>query len=118
MQDWRIITGQEEFFNGLELKEVKFPEFWEQAYRAKNDFYKFIENEAINFVRKYNRGEEFLSDERIQKFWHAHCEFCTEKITAEDLRICYCTADYSVWICKNCFDDFCERFGFRLLETK
>ena len=56
--------------------------------------------------------------EKIQKFWHTHCDFCTEKITTEDSRICYCTLDYSTWICKNCFDDFCKKFDFKLQPTR
>ena len=116
MHDWRIIN-QEKFFKGFELKEVEFPEFWKQAYCTKNDFYKLIENDAIDFVNKYNRGKEFLSGEKIQEFWHAHCDFCTEKITTKDSMICYCSADYSIWICKNCFDDFHERFDFKLIKN-
>lgn len=113
MDDWRI-TNQEKFLCGIELSEVKFPDFWEQSYLTKNDFYQMIKNEAENFVREYDRGKEFLKGEKVQKFWHAHCDFCTETITAEDSRVCYCNGDYTVWICRNCFEDFCQRFNFKL----
>ena len=113
MSDWRI-TNQEKFLKGIELNEVTFPDFWNMSYFKKNEFYQIIKKEAIDFVQKYKRGEELLQGENIQKFWHAHCDFCTEKITAEDSRICYCNDDYSVWICKNCFDDFCKQFNFKL----
>ena len=117
MDDWRIIN-QEYLLKGVALKKIKFPEFWKESYLAKNDFYKMISKDAYDFVEKYNRGKEFLDGEKIQKFWHTHCDFCTEKITAEDSRICYCTLDYSIWICKNCFDDFCKKFDFKLQPTR
>lgn len=117
MDDWRIIN-QEYFLKGVELKKIKFPEFWKESYLAKNDFYEMISEDAFDFVEKYNRGKEFLEGEKIQKFWHTHCDFCTEKITTEDSRICYCTLDYSTWICKNCFDDFCKKFDFKLQPTR
>lgn len=114
MADWRIIN-QEEYLKGTEFREVKFPDFWKESYLARNDFYQMISKDAVDFVGKYNRGREYLDGENIRKFWHAHCEFCTEKITTEEPRVCYCSADYSIWICKNCFDDFRERFDFKLL---
>ena len=115
MDNWRII-GQGDFIKGIELREVKFPDFWKRAYLTKNDFYQMIVKDATNFVKKYKRGTEFLDGEKVQEFWHAHCDFCTEKISTEDSRVCYRNQDYSIWICKKCFDDFNEKFDFKLIK--
>ena len=78
MDDWRIIN-QEYFLKGVELKKIKFPEFWKESYLAKNDFYEMISKDAFDFVEKYNRGKEFLEGEKIQKFWHTHLIFALKK---------------------------------------
>ena len=38
MDDWRI-HGDEDFLKNAVLYEIKFPEFWEKAYREKNAFF-------------------------------------------------------------------------------
>ena len=53
---------------------------------------------------------------------HEHCMFCWQKIT--DLPIensnidGYCTVDsktgQTVWVCKNCFNDFKKQFKFNI----
>lgn len=56
MEDWRL-TGNEEFLLNAVLYQVKFPEFWEKAYREKNSFYQLIQKDANNFVEETQRGE-------------------------------------------------------------
>ena len=47
---------------------------------------------------------------------HDHCKFCRAKFSdsgAEDtLREGYVTEDNYRWICRHCFEDFRERFGW------
>jgi hypothetical protein len=49
---------------------------------------------------------------------HEHCEFCWGKITdqpiPDTLRSGYTTEDSRHWVCPTCFEDFRERFQFRL----
>ena len=40
MDDWRIY--EEEFFENLELFEIRFPDYWKKSYSEKNDFYRMI----------------------------------------------------------------------------
>ncbi len=50
---------------------------------------------------------------------HDHCAFCWATFTVEDrpdvLHEGYCTVDEYHWICAACFDDFRERFGWRVI---
>ena len=49
---------------------------------------------------------------------HDHCEFCWAKFmqTAhpETLQEGYSTPDRERWICKGCFDDFVDLFGWKV----
>ena len=110
MNDWRLYN--ETFFKGIKLHKIRFPEFWKDAYQNKNDFYDMIKNDAYDYVEKYHTGSEYLEGEKIRKFWHTHCEMCTDKITTDEQVECYCTEDYQVWVCKTCFSDFKEYFGW------
>ena len=51
---------------------------------------------------------------------HDHCEFCFAKFAGPELldtlHAGYTTPDRSRWVCKECFADFRERFGWRLAE--
>jgi hypothetical protein len=52
---------------------------------------------------------------------HDHCEFCWAKFAEpgslpEALHAGYATPDDYRWICKACFDDFCERFEWIVVE--
>lgn len=78
MSDWRL-NGQGEYLSNRTLYKITFPIFWEIAYRSKNVFFK-KSNDMLNmFVETTNCGHEFLEGDKIQHFWHAHCEFCWEK---------------------------------------
>jgi len=50
---------------------------------------------------------------------HDHCEFCRAKFMVEEqpdvLHEGYCTADEVRWICPRCFEDFKERFAWRVV---
>lgn len=52
--------------------------------------------------------------DRTVKSDHAHCEFCTDKISEypDTLHRGYCTEDESRRICKVCFEDFNKLLGF------
>lgn len=63
MDDWRIIN-QEYFLKGVELKKIKFPEFWKESYLAKNDFYEMISKDAFAFV--------FPLCGRTYRLWRLH----------------------------------------------
>lgn len=49
---------------------------------------------------------------------HDHCDFCWAKFMEEDypdvLHEGYTAEDGLRWVCKQCFDDFKERFRFRV----
>ena len=78
-----------------------------------------LELYAGQLNRKTFHLEKFVSTATND---HEHCVFCMQKIT--DLAIAdadtegYCTVDLktgrSSWICKNCFDEFKERFHFKV----
>ena len=47
---------------------------------------------------------------------HDHCEFCWNKFSyyADCLHTGYSTEDCESWICEVCFEDFKERFQWRV----
>ena len=112
MSDWRL-NGQEEYLQNAKLYKITFPEFWEIAYREKNAFYQDIERYAKSHVENTNKGHEYLEGEKIQHFWHEHCELCYEKAMTDISGIFYCTEDMKHWICEECFNDFKERFDWQ-----
>ena len=75
---------------------------------------------------KYLAGAELCRREyrpysRKSDWDHDHCEFCSAKFTVEDLPDAlhdgYCTPDEYRWICVECFEDFKEMFGWRLVPV-
>ena len=117
MNDWRILW-QDEYLSGETLLKISFPDFWNESFATQNDFFLSIKNDAEKFVNEYGKGAEYLRGELIQDFWHAHCDFCTEKILTRDHRTCYCTRDFETWICEKCFNDFHDRFGWKVVTPK
>ena len=113
MEDWRL-TGQEQYLQSVSLIKLRFPDFWKKAYAEKNNFYTKIVNDAVRFVKEHRRGEEYLEGERVQAFWHEHCEFCWEKLTTDMDTDFYCTEDFYRWICPTCFQDFREKFQWKV----
>ncbi len=114
--DWRLHPGDEQFYSGLSLKKIKFPEFWQTSYREKNAFYDMIVAEAKDYFVRFKQGEEFLRGEKVQILWHAHCQFCWQKFTTDMDAECYCTPDYRHWICHDCFEEFKDTFNFTILS--
>lgn len=115
MSDWRL-NGQEKYLQNAKLYKITFPEFWEVAYREKNEFYQKIEQYAKSYVESSNKGHEYLEGEKIQHFWHEHCEFCWEKAMTDIPCTFYCTEDMKYWICEECFNDFKEQFNLQDIE--
>lgn len=113
MSDWRL-QGQKIYLSGTILYKVTFPQFWETAYRDKNPFYQKITDDAVRFVKEMNRGHEYLEGEKVQHFWHKHCEFCWEKALTDKSGVFYCTKDMKYWICEECFRDFCDQFHWQV----
>lgn len=110
-QDWRL-NGQEEYLQDAILYKVVFPAFWENAYNEKNMFFQKISEYAQNYVAHFPDKKECLEGEKIQLFWHEHCEFCWEKAMTNIECEFYCTKDMRWWICKDCFEDFKDKFGW------
>lgn len=117
MDDWRI-KGCEDSLLNKTLYKISFPDFWGRAYAEKNRFYKMISEDAHRFVETENRGHECLDGEKIQEFWHAHCDLCWEKFTTSINGEAYCTYDFSSWVCPKCFKDFKDRFNWTVLSDK
>lgn len=115
MDDWRL-NGQEKYLQNVKLYKVVFPEFWKRAYAQKSEFYQKVLDYAERYVETTHRGDEFLEGEKIQHFWHNHCEFCWEKALTNKPGEFYCTEDYDCWICKECFEDFREKFNWIVEE--
>ena len=111
MEDWRL-CGQERFLTNAVLYRVTFPDFWQKSYEEKNPFYQKIAEYAKEFVAEHNRGHEYLEGDKVQAFWHEHCDFCWEKATTDTPGTFYCTKDLRHWICETCFTDFCTQFGW------
>lgn len=116
MKDWRLEGPDVSFLKNETIKTIIFPNYWNEAFATKNDFYQAIKSDGEAFVKKFGRGSEFLVGERIQDFWHEHCIFCTQKITTRDNRVCYFNAHYSSWICQTCYEDFKHLFNWRVIN--
>ena len=113
MEDWRL-RGQEEYLTNTTLYKITFPAFWQIAYRDKNAFFRRIAAYARRFVAETGRGQDYLEGEKIQHFWHEHCEFCWEKALTDKPCVFYCTENMNYWICEECFQDFQEQFHWQV----
>ncbi len=103
--------GQEKTLAGVTMYRVVFPDFWEKAYREKNPFYKKIEEHARMYVQIMHDGAEYLEGEKIQHFWHEHCEFCMAKAVTDEPSVFWCTKDMYRWVCDECFRAFKDKIG-------
>ena len=76
---------------------------------------------------RLNGQERYLSGKRIAKVRflkfdeeidHAHCSFCWAKFSdnEEDLHVGYITDDREHIICEECYNDFKDRFQWKLTE--
>lgn len=109
VEDWRL-QDQEEYLSNAVLYQVTFPAFWEKAYAEKNSFYENIWEYALRHVKAYPQTKEYLEGDKVQRFWHEHCEFCWEKAMTDIECTFYCTKDMRCWICETCFHDFQGKF--------
>ena len=110
-QDWRL-KGQEDYLKNAVLYKVTFPAFWTKAYLEKNRFFQLVSDDAEQHVRQFPNTKEYLVGEKIQLFWHAHCDFCWATAMTNQPCEVYCTKDMNYWICKDCFEDFKRQFGW------
>lgn len=111
MSDWRL-NGQENYLTNAVLYQVIFPDFWRKSYAEKNPFYQKIAEYAQRYVAEHNKDYQQLEGEKVQGFWHEHCEFCWSKATTDTSCVFYCTKDLKYWICEECFSDFYAQFGW------
>lgn len=61
--------------------------------------------------------KEIIPNEYIDKLenhilFHEHCEFCMDKVEEHKDDKWYCSLDNYRWICKNCYNDFKNKFRF------
>ena len=110
-QDWRL-NGQEEYLQNATLYKVVFPNFWEKAYAEKNAFYHKISEDAHSHVKLFPDTADYLEEEKIRLLWHEHCDFCWDKAMTDIPGEFYCTESMNIWICKTCYEDFKEQFGW------
>ena len=115
-QDWRI-KGQEEYLQNVVLYKVVFPEFWQQAYKHKNAFYQLVVQNAQKHVELFPETAAYLDGEQVRLFWHEHCDFCWEKAMTDTECEFYCTKDMRYWICKECYEDFKDKFNWTVKST-
>ena len=117
MDDWRIIKEHEQYWKSKKLFKIIFPEFWQSAYETKNIFFQYVFAEAKKHVELLGKYKEYLEGDCCREFWHRHCNFCMKEITTDMNEECYCSEDGSDWICSECFNDFKERFGWKVFEN-
>ena len=113
MNDWRIDESEEfdQHRKGKKFFKAVFPDFWKKAWETKNNFYHYVYYDAKKYVEEVSdEYKELLEDERVQGFWHAHCNFCMDKIMTDMDKEFYFSPERDVWICPVCFDDFKARF--------
>jgi hypothetical protein len=76
---------------------------------------------------RYLRGAEichrtYRSYSKNPHWDHDHCEFCWQEFMAVDapdvVRSGYSTLDGYYWICDECFDDFKDLFGWRVVANQ
>ena len=92
----------EDDFNELFLH-LKFPDFWENACKKRNIFYKHVFNEAKMHAEAFNLDKASYENEKCALFWHRHCDFCFKEITLNMNGNCFCSEDGADWVCEECF---------------
>lgn len=67
-------------------------------------------SDKILYLRKWEASDEDWD--------HEHCTFCWEKFSddADDLHEGYTTEDEYYWICSDCYNDFKEMFGWKVID--
>ena len=124
--DWRIMKGHEEeyikMYSRIELLKVIFPEFWQNAYKTKNNFFQQVLGEAKYIVELGAADKQWLKDnpdwlttDKCQYFWQAHCNFCNKSIVTHMNEEVYLSKDNRDWVCTTCFNDFKEYFKWSVI---
>ena len=67
-----------------------------------------------HFADLHGRTLLLVEFEPSENWDHEHCAFCWEKLAGPGVRW-YLTEDGRDWICPVCFEDFKERFGWKVL---
>ena len=67
----------------------------------------------IRYQEDYLWNKTFMF-KRISVKDHCHCEFCWEKFCREEEKSAYITLDDSYVVCEKCFEEFKERFKFKI----
>jgi hypothetical protein len=116
VRDWDISGREanaiERQFKNINLLKIVFPEFWHNAYRNKNNFYKHVFLEAEQHIEKGVCGKEWIEKGCFQKLWQRHCDFCMKSIETDLQEECYCSKDAELWVCAHCYKDYMEHFGW------
>ena len=102
----------EEYSNKTFLH-LKFPDFWENAYKKKNNFYKHVFNEAKMHSNALKLDKECYENGKCALFWHRHCDFCFTTITLDMSGDCYCSENGDEWICSKCFDENKKTYSWK-----
>jgi len=80
---------------------------------------KLIKEDVANFYKV--RKDEWDGKNPFEFWDHDHCAFCFEKFmveTAAEQPFAYRSQDYNTWICETCYNDFNEKFKWKLIENK
>ncbi len=120
--DWKLNEEDEAELRrttrGAAFLRMKFPAFWTRAFRLKNNFYRYVFDEAKRHVQLLGEYGEYLNDGRFAEIFHRHCCFCFGTIALNDIGEFYCSKDGAYWVCKQCFDDFADKFEWHAADAR
>lgn len=76
-----------------------------------------LDGMETHFACLNGRMLENAALEPTENWDHEHCVFCWEKLNEPGIEW-YRTEDGRDWICPVCFEDFKERFGWKILPKE
>ena len=76
-----------------------------------------IDGMEKHFAYLNGRTLEWTEFEPTENWDHEHCVFCWEKLNGPGIEW-YRTEDGGDWICPVCFENFKERFGWKILPKE
>ena len=81
---------------------------------VKSDDWRLIGQESYLLFSKIKEiyPNEYINLLENPKIFHEHCEFCWDKVEENQDEKWYCSLDNYRWICRNCYNDFKEKFKF------
>ena len=81
---------------------------------VKSDDWRLTGQESYLLFSKFKEINPNVYIERLENpnLFHEHCEFCCDKVEEHKDENWYCSLDNYRWICRNCFNDFKEKFKF------